>query len=838
MARIKATPANTGPVAQIAVTGFGTGRPRFEARGDTTQGTLTGSYGFPGIFDEMLQQWPAARRQHEALKAEVSGIVVTTDRIGVTAEAPEGTEAPDVTAWNDACEALLLTERVKVESGDGYTAGFGAVLAEAVEAVTHGFALFDPWFDPAYPMTLEEGVLLASPLLRAAVIDWGLNIGPDKRRPTQIHYRAEMRGLATIEYDDLIHITHGGGPGQPAGQGILRAAVGPFQMWRESMISAGRSERVSHGIPIVTTPAGSSTEDAERTRSIVDDFVAGGLLGLNVPEGTVAAVQFPSGNAPDYNARQDKLERMIAELYGDTLAILGLRAHGSRAAASAMSADDAEVDRAKRDAFVARVYGKFAQYLAKVTGYTGPIRKARTLGETAVDVGTLTTSLAAAKTSGILANWTSKDEDSWRALVGIQSLEAAGVTQDVTAATAPLAVGSLQASVQILSALNPTDPNVAPIAPAAALELLVGAGIPGDAAKRMIDAQSAAGALRLANAPAVAPLTDAPKRPRIFGATARMADREPTDDESHRGCCGAHSARLADEEGFDVLTPSGRVWRSAVPVGEVEIDGRVYRPELSVTWADDEDARVQIDAELEAALAAIVAEHRAATLDVLEAGGFDSTRSQALWDEYRDRYAAAVEEYARKLGAAAEEQRRAEERRQAEDASPTTRRGLPASTAAAVLDTIEERIGASIDQAAEVIANRVQSQVEQGWTGGGASGAVAAAGRQTVRGLAKSAGAVGNQVEAAATVQQAATPSNGLVVIAVIRSTMRDQKVCDYCRQAEGGGTIGSKLTFRFPEDTAAWRAYSAAHGPPDPGCEGGADKCRCRWIVVMGRQR
>lgn len=766
MARIKATPANTGPVAQIAVTGFGTGRPRFEARGDTTQGTLTGSYGFPGIFDEMLQQWPAARRQHEALKAEVSGIVVTTDRIGVTTEAPEGTEAPDVSAWNDACEALLLTERVKVESGDGYTAGFGAVLAEAVEAVTHGFALFDPWFDPAFPMTLEEGVLLASPLLRAAVIDWGLNIGPDKRRPTQIHYRAEMRGLATIEYDDLIHITHGGGPGQPAGQGILRAAVGPFQMWRESMISAGRSERVSHGIPIVTTPAGSSTEDAERTRSVVDDFVAGGLLGLNVPEGTVAAVQFPSGTAPDYNARQDKLERMIAELYGDTLAILGLRSHGSRAAASAMSADDAETDRAKRDAFVARVYGKFAAYLAKVTGYTGPIRKARTLGETAVDVGTLTTSLVNAKNADLLGGWSPADADRLREAIGWQKLEAAGL------------------------------------------------------------------------AAAVAPLADRPKRPRIFGATVRMADREPTDDESHRGCCGAHSARLADEEGFDVLTPSGRVWRSAVPVGEVEIDGRVYRPELSVTWADDEDARLQIDAEFEATLAAIVAEHRAATLDVLEAGGFDSTRSQALWDEYRDRYAAAVEEYARKLGAAAEEQRRAEETRQAEDASPTTRRGLPASTAAAVLDTIEERIGASIDQAAEVIANRVQSQVEQGWTGGGASGAVAAAGRQTVRGLAKSAGSVGNQVEAAATVQQAATPSNGLVVIAVIRSTMRDQKVCDYCRQAEGGGTPGSKLTFRFPEDTAAWRAYSAAHGPPDPGCEGGADKCRCRWIVVMGRQK
>lgn len=754
----------TQPSAPIAVPGFAYGRPNYEARSDMTQGAKTGSYGYPGIYDTMIQQWPAVRAQWEAAKAEASAIKAVSVKCGVTTEAPDGDERPDETVWNDAVDAMLFGDRVRIESGDGWVPGFGAVLGEAAAHVFYGFGLFDPWLSPDAPATLEDGVLLLSPLLPAAVQDWGLNYTQGQRRPTTVTYRAELGAMRPIPYVELIHLVHGGGPGQPAGQGVLRPLVGPFMFWRDSMLAASNFEKASKGILTIEAPPGDDN-GAERVRmQAVGQAWADDALGYVIhPTGTKLEFNMGSGTGPDFAATQDHYSRMVADVFGDGLAVLGLRSFGSRAIGETMRAADSEIDRAKLDAFVNRVRTKIAEWLARATSYTGRIRTAKTVGEGTVDVAALTTSLVTAKAEGLLT-WGIEDENKLRETLGWIQATAAAV-------------------------------------------------------------------------PVVAPLADRAKRAPIF---ARLSDREPTDEEEHpAGCgCGSHSATFADGDGYDVTTPSGRVWRSAVPIGEVEIDGHLYRPELSVTWADDDEARAQLDAELEAALAEIAALHRAATLDLLESGDWSQARSDALHREYRDLYADAIEVYARKLGDVADAQRLAEMRRQADDAVETRRTGLPTSTAVSVLDAIEQRISDGIDQAADTIANRVQSAIEGGFTGGGASGAIAAAQRQTVRGLTREAAPVGNQVEAAATVQAAAKPESGMVVIAVIRSTMRDRKVCDYCVAAEGGGTPATKLTFRFPEQTAEWRAYSGAHGPPDPNCEGGAQHCRCRWITVMGRRQ
>lgn len=72
---------------------------------------------------------------------------------------------------------------------------------------------------------------------------------------------------------------------------------------------------------------------------------------------------------------------------------------------------------------------------------------------------------------------------------------------------------------------------------------------------------------------------------------------------------------------------------------------------------------------------------------------------------------------------------------------------------------------------------------------------------------------------------------DGLVVIAVIRASMRDSDVCEHCVSHD-------KMQFTFPEDTERWKAYSAVYGPPDPHCKCTTGKeCRCRWVTVMGRR-
>lgn len=829
----------TKPVAAIAVPGWPSGSPSFESRADLTQGKKTGVAGRPGIYDEMYQQFPPFRRQVDRLRSRLAAITVETVKCGSTKEATQGTENPEEAAFFDAVDAMLFGGRLRVENGDGYSEGFGEYCAWCGEAPPYGFVLGDPWIsdltapDDPNP-SLATATITVSPMQRAAVTNWGLyEGGVNRRRPTVITYREAIGVPKTIQYADLLHIQHGGGPGQPAGQALARPLVSLFMAWRDSLINAYYTELVSRGVPVMEMPSPTDVENFNAFVETMEKWAEGNLKWVGMPNGTKGGLTFPSGSPPDYIATRTKLESAVAEVFDDGLTLLGMKAWGSRAAAETTQGDDAKNERALLDSFVNRCYRKLVEWIAAQVGFKlTRCRTARTVGEATVDVATLTASLVAAKGAGLLANWTAKDEDAWRAVAGIQSLEAAGIKQGVTEATAPLAVGSLQASVQILSALNPTDPNVAPIAPEAALELLVGAGIPGDAAKRMIDAQTKAGAVRAAEtqlAPA-APVAPAPRRAPILGATLR----EHSDDEEHPAGCGCrrHGARLEESgeaEPVSFTTRGGRSWQSYRRPFIVEIDGRSYTPELGVAWADDADKRSAIDASMVGAIGEVAGKHRADAVETYGRVGYSKPESDRLFEKWQPQYANAIEAYAREVATVANGSRREELAAQVADASPTSRTGLPTDTARQILEAVESRVQAQIDNAADILASRVQSQVDRGFIGGGVTGALAAIEQQTVNGLARDVRPIGNVVESTSAIESATAPGDGFVVIAAIRSTMADEDVCDWCRSQD-------KLTFRFPEDTDRFLAYVEAHGPPDQQCEGG-DECRCRYVTVLGRE-
>src|SRR5574343_99400 len=86
------TRSTTEPVAPIAIVGFQTGRPQFESRADLTQSRKTGYYSQPGLYDEMVQQWPAVRKQEEQLRAEAANLVPSTRPCGYSADTPDGDE--------------------------------------------------------------------------------------------------------------------------------------------------------------------------------------------------------------------------------------------------------------------------------------------------------------------------------------------------------------------------------------------------------------------------------------------------------------------------------------------------------------------------------------------------------------------------------------------------------------------------------------------------------------------------------------------------------------------------------------------------------------------------
>jgi hypothetical protein len=75
------------------------------------------------------------------------------------------------------------------------------------------------------------------------------------------------------------------------------------------------------------------------------------------------------------------------------------------------------------------------------------------------------------------------------------------------------------------------------------------------------------------------------------------------------------------------------------------------------------------------------------------------------------------------------------------------------------------------------------------------------------------------------------TPEPGLVLVAAVRTSAKDRKVCNACKAEDG-------RVFLFPEELAEFEAYRQL---PDPLCSstsktGGRSLCRCRWIYTWGR--
>jgi hypothetical protein len=293
-----------------------------------------------------------------------------------------------------------------------------------------------------------------------------------------------------------------------------------------------------------------------------------------------------------------------------------------------------------------------------------------------------------------------------------------------------------------------------------------------------------------------------------------------------RGCgCGScSSASLAETvtwAGRDgVALPHPR------PPADVEVDGVVYQPELAVAWAELDDLRAILDAELAAAIGPIVAEHRAATWASLIDDGYDQAKQDAIYAEYRARYEAAVMDYYQRARDQAVDQARAEQA--ASDVRPTDRAGLDVEALRRWTDRQAEQARLQTRIAAETIASRVQTPVQQAY----ASGVQRSQWRpnQTLAGLASEAAPVASRVEAVGTlVDTAESAPTGEVVIAAVRSSMRDPNVCEWCESQD-------RMAWRFPEDQDAFLEYLDAHSLPDPECEG-APRCRCRITLIWGRE-
>jgi hypothetical protein len=299
----------------------------------------------------------------------------------------------------------------------------------------------------------------------------------------------------------------------------------------------------------------------------------------------------------------------------------------------------------------------------------------------------------------------------------------------------------------------------------------------------------------------------------VDAADAYMAEEAQLSD-GH--VCGSHCAHLS-ELPYETIGRDGASWSHASEPLVVEVDGYDFRPESYVALLADDDAERELEQALQREVSTLVDAHRASVSEGMTQRELAQVRE--LWAARY--YAALLQSQVAwsKLG-----RRQADEEAAVQFETPLT---TPSETQerwhASMVETARKmRVTQALRQAAEEIASRVQS--ERIMRGDLPS-------RATVAGLTASAvGGLRSAQEASRVIEATTSPPPGRVVVAFVRTAIRDQRLCPHCRAEHGKRWL-------FPQDADEFERYVDANGPPDPRCLGGVTRCRCRLVPIYGRE-
>jgi len=828
--------------------------------------SVRGLAGLPGIYDQM-------ERGHPRIAAAAEELVLTIGRNVPQYRTPDEATA-DEARFAALCQAMFVDDVTPDAECDA--TGWQALAPMLSDYYRRGFYLAERrWVEAPTerrPSAVGDGRRVELFQLHASTVDqYGWPSTPSAK-PNRVR-QTSRSGSSVIEWTRLIHLQHGGTPGEVEGVSWYRPLVMLFERWKSTLLGAERRLFMDAGMLRVQSPAGESQADRDAMLSTLQSWANGYAPWMIHPEGYDVAVEYPSGSMPDVRSSLEYLDSEIDNKLSRALRSLGAAAHGSRALGEEISASDDDETAARLEVLYAAYGRDNAAWLAREIGYAGRLPDLCLVDDVSVDAATWVTRTAAAVSSGLLT-WSADDESQAREILGLGERAEVGDSRT-------LLVGQIQAAQAIVQSLNPTEPGVAPIASETALELLTAAGVPFESAQRIVDAESRK---RVASQPVA--MSDGFVPPKGAADTAARAlewrreyGRGGTEvgvararDLSNRANLSLDTVKRMkayfdrhvgdlDAEGAEDGDPgfpsagriawdlwggdAGRAWAERVIRRSVEqrehascnhaeiegvtvtgADGRefvTYRPlteiEAGVTWADNFEAREALDEAMQRDVNAIAVEHRAAVWDALSDGWQPGERA-SVFDSYVARYEARIAQYRQDLIALVGEQA-------AGEAARAVARGLTTDASAGASEAVQRvaaessaRTAAGVQRAAETVASRVQGEVETAWTQGGDRGSFAS--RITPGGLVREVRGVGNAIESTGRLV-AGTPE-GVDVVAVVRTSIPDRNRCTVCRERDG-------ITFRLPEDSDEWRSWPL----PDPSCKGAPD-CRCGWLMLYGR--
>jgi len=505
---------------------WSSGTPDVESKRALGVAQKFGYSGLPGLYQEMIQTWPALRTAYGRTLDTVAS---------VTVEAPPlEDETPEERRYNERLASALLDGRIGLASADGLRSGFGEVLASAFSCHAFGFSVLVPYWEGRSlgdeGAGLESGQrLIVEPLAQSSVARWIPD--PETQDYSSIAYYTTngfARATNQITRDQLVHFVHRGLPGQYYGDGELRALVLLYELLSTIRRQQYQINQRSTGVVVVREGPGAGNANRGGLESQLERF-GDGQPWVVVPQGADFSVQFPSGSPPNLIEQIRHIDAEALNMWASMMDVLGVSQHGSRAVAGAMEEKAARVNANRIAPFVSRVYRKLGEWIARGEGYRGRIRDAVPVGLEEVDRGARVELLAKATRDG-LVSWTGDDEAGLREELDIQPRE-----QKEESRT--LLVGQLVAAQQIVGALKPADPTVAALAPGAARALLIAAGIPAETADQMVAAQLGAEA-----APQPEPLAMLAERPGPRSAAqtpAKPSERREGSKRNPEGSAGS-----------------------------------------------------------------------------------------------------------------------------------------------------------------------------------------------------------------------------------------------------------------------------------------------------------
>lgn len=457
------------------VSGWSSGRPDFEAKSALGIVDKIGTHGNPGVYQEMLASWPALRTAVSQTLDAVGAVSIVTDPLeGETAEEAD---------FNDRLESLLF-DRTCLVTGDGYRKGFGNILRESFTCVPVGFSVLVPYWDVnnVTLKTLGDHYLYIEPLSQAAVYEWevdhstGALLGVQYQSGNMFLNR-QQNMLAAQQF---VHFAHNSIPGQYFGDGELRAHVANYhlvsQIRRQQFLI---NERAGGFLDIMQPQGGISNENRAQLERMAELFGEGQNWVIR-PFGSEFELKFPTGNPPDLIGQIRELDSQALQSWASVMDTLGVSQNGSRATAEVMEEKSARVNANKIRPFVSLVYERISRWIAHSLGYKGRVRRARPTDIQEVDRLKRVDLLGKATASG-LVSWGGQDEDAIRDYLDLSPRKDKEGARAVT-------VGQVQAVTQIINLLAPPADQT-PLAPDAAINLLMVAGVERQTAEAIVAGQ-------------------------------------------------------------------------------------------------------------------------------------------------------------------------------------------------------------------------------------------------------------------------------------------------------------------------------------------------------------